>query len=216
MYGEQATDSRPRYDRTHPGFHLNVSMESNSAPLEYRRETNLETGEISVFWTDNRGNWVRRIFVSRTHSAASQGNLPKAIDTYTSFLERYVEHWRENAKELYGMPAVLMEMLVYSEPGLIEFLPALPQDKFGRETLRGVLARGGVTVEELHWNKTLGNVFVTLRSGRAQSLVLRFGVELRFVDAENPADRNLVSKAARGRWRIELPANRSVRLLCRR
>jgi hypothetical protein len=71
-----------------------------------------------------------------------------------------------------------------------------------------------VTVEELHWNKTLGNVFVTLRSGRAQSMVLRFGVELRFVDAENPADRNLVSKAARGRWRIELPANRSVRLLC--
>jgi hypothetical protein len=49
MYGEQATDSRPRYDRTHPGFHLNVSMESNGAPLEYRRETNLETGEISVF-----------------------------------------------------------------------------------------------------------------------------------------------------------------------
>jgi hypothetical protein len=68
MYGEQATDSRPRYDRTHPGFHLNVSMESNGAPLEYRRETNLETGEISVFWTDNRGDWVRRIFVSRTHN----------------------------------------------------------------------------------------------------------------------------------------------------
>jgi len=41
------------------------------------------------------------------------------------------------------MPAVLMEMLVYSEPGLIEFLPVFPQDKFGRGTLRGLLARGG-------------------------------------------------------------------------
>jgi hypothetical protein len=43
-------------------------------------------------------------------SAASQGNRPEAIDTYTSFLERYVEHWRENAKELYGCRGVITDL----------------------------------------------------------------------------------------------------------
>lgn len=57
MYGKKFLGGRPRYDRTHPGFHFLVSTGSNGKPLGYRRETNLETGEISVFWTDNRGDW---------------------------------------------------------------------------------------------------------------------------------------------------------------
>jgi len=121
-----------------------------------------------------------------------------------------------NLDTTFCMPAVLMEMLVYSEPGVVELLPALPHEHFRRGTLRGVLARGGVVVEELHWNKTLGNVFVTLRSDRAQSLVLRFGIELRFVDAGRPGDRKRVTMEDKGRWRIDLPADRSLRLLCRR
>jgi len=68
MYGLDKTKSaRPWYDRTHPGFHLHILTESDGAATAYRRETNLETGEISVFWTDSRGDWVRRICVSRTH-----------------------------------------------------------------------------------------------------------------------------------------------------
>ncbi len=60
-----------------------------------------------------------------------------------------------------------------------------------------MLARGGVVVEQLHWNMTLRRVHVTLRSARAQSLVLRFGIPLRFVDAENPTDRELISRDER-------------------
>ncbi|MCP5114380.1 MAG: hypothetical protein GY953_26420, partial [bacterium] len=67
--GVESTGRRPAYDRTHPGFHLHVSTESSGTPLGYRRETNLETGEVSVFWHDNLGAWVRRVFVSRTHDA---------------------------------------------------------------------------------------------------------------------------------------------------
>ncbi|MCP4456400.1 MAG: hypothetical protein GY809_33505, partial [Planctomycetes bacterium] len=68
LYGKASTGSRPRYDRCHPGLHLHVTTQSNGTPLDYRRETNLTNGEISVFWTDNRGDWVRRVFVSRTHN----------------------------------------------------------------------------------------------------------------------------------------------------
>ncbi|NQV33322.1 MAG: glycoside hydrolase N-terminal domain-containing protein, partial [Phycisphaeraceae bacterium] len=68
LYGDKFGGSRPRYDRCHPGFHVHVTTQSNGTPLDYRRETDLTNGEISVFWTDNRGDWVRRVFVSRTHN----------------------------------------------------------------------------------------------------------------------------------------------------
>lgn len=120
-----------------------------------------------------------------------------------------------NLDSTFSMPAVLTEMLIYSEPGLVELLPALPQDKFKRGTLRGVLARGGIVVEQLHWNKTLGHVKVTLRSERAQSVKLRFGIDLRFVNATNPKDRERVTRDKPGQWSIDLPAGRSVSLNCR-
>jgi len=120
-----------------------------------------------------------------------------------------------NLDSTFSMPAVLTEMLVYSEPGLVELLPALPQDKFRRGTLRGVLARGGIVVEQLHWNKTLGHVKVTLRSERAQSVKLRFGIDLRFVNAANPKYRERVTRDKPGQWSIDLPAGQSVSLNCR-
>ena len=120
-----------------------------------------------------------------------------------------------NLDSTFSMPAVLTEMLIYSEPGLVELLPALPQDKFRRGTLRGVLARGGIVVEQLHWNKTLGHVKVTLRSERAQSVKLRLGIDLRFVNAANPKDRERVTRDKPGQWSIDLPAGRSVSLNCR-
>lgn len=120
-----------------------------------------------------------------------------------------------NLDTTFAMPAVLMEMLVYSEPGLVEALPALPQDRFDRGTLRGVLARGGVTVEELHWNLTLQHVSITLRSARAQSPVLKFGVPVRSVSAVDTDDRGRVRRDdLKHGWRVDLPAGKSVRLIC--
>jgi len=119
-----------------------------------------------------------------------------------------------NLDTTFSMPAVLTEMLVYSEPGLIEILPALPQAMFGRGTLRGLLARGGVVVEELHWNTTLLMVSVSLRSPRTQGLTLRSGIPLRSVTAEDPAEQKLLSRDDKDQWRISLPADKTVRLRC--
>jgi hypothetical protein len=120
-----------------------------------------------------------------------------------------------NLDATFSMPAVLTEMLVYSEPGLVELLPALPKNKLIQGTLRGLLARGGIVVEELHWNTTLGSVIVILRSKESQTVKLRFGVDLRFVNAADPEYKNLVTSDFPGQWNIELPAGKSVRLLCR-
>ena len=118
-----------------------------------------------------------------------------------------------NLDTTFCMPAVLMEMLVYSEPGVVEVLPALPQEKFRRGTIRGVLARGGVTVEELHWNMTLREIRVTLRSRQAQAVTLRSGVQVRFMHLEDANEQQFVTReAGKDGWRIDLPAGKPISL----
>lgn len=84
--GRGGKGTRPWYDRTHPGFHMHVATSSDGQPEAYRRETNLETGEISVFWTDNRGDWARRVFVSRTHDAIVMELIPPTGSTVAAAL----------------------------------------------------------------------------------------------------------------------------------
>lgn len=50
-----------------------------------------------------------------------------------------------------GLPALVIEMLVQSQPNHLELLPALPES-WARGTIRGVRARGGVIVDELDWD----------------------------------------------------------------
>ncbi len=50
----------------------------------------------------------------------------------------------------FGYPAAILEMLVYSAPGRLRLLPALPK-QWAVGTLRGVQTRCGVTVD-LEWD----------------------------------------------------------------
>jgi len=118
-----------------------------------------------------------------------------------------------NLDTTFAMPAVLMEMLLLSEPGAIEVLPAMPKDKFPRGTIRGMLARGGITVELLSWNLPLGRIHITLRSPQAQKITLRSGIRMRYCHTEDPADKDLLApQSGRKGWQVELPADRSVAL----
>lgn len=49
----------------HPGFVLKIDMDADGEIKDYRRISNYETGEIIVRWSDDRGEWERRSFVSR-------------------------------------------------------------------------------------------------------------------------------------------------------
>lgn len=55
-----------------------------------------------------------------------------------------------NADAAHTLPAVLVEALVHSRPGVLWLLPAAPA-ALARGAVRGVACRGGVTVEELTW-----------------------------------------------------------------
>ena len=54
----------------HPGFILSVDMDSCGAVSNYRRSNDYSTGEVLVNWTDGRGEWTRRCFVSRDANVA--------------------------------------------------------------------------------------------------------------------------------------------------
>jgi alpha-L-fucosidase 2 len=49
----------------HPGFEMKISTPKDGEIKNYSRICNYRTGEIVVKWTDNRGDWERKSFVSR-------------------------------------------------------------------------------------------------------------------------------------------------------
>ncbi|TWF75325.1 glycosyl hydrolase family 65 [Pseudonocardia hierapolitana] len=56
-----------------------------------------------------------------------------------------------NADAAHAIPAVVIEALVDSRPGVVELLPALP-GRWARGRVRGVRCRNRVTIDELAWD----------------------------------------------------------------
>lgn len=100
-------------------------------------------------------------------AAARLGDSDAALRCVESLARDF---WRSNAVSTHdgdaifnvdasGLPAVVIEMLVQSQPGRLDILPALPPS-WASGCVRGVRARGGILVEELNWDT--GSVSVTL------------------------------------------------------
>jgi alpha-L-fucosidase 2 len=77
-----------------------------------------------------------------------------------------------------GIPAIVMEMLAYSRPGVIEVLPALPPS-LTRGAINGMLARTFVRIDKLAWDMEARTVDLTVTSVRKQdvTLIARYGIE---------------------------------------
>ncbi len=56
----------------HPGFKMTIHIPEDGEISNYGRECDFETGEIFVKWTDNRGKWIRKSFVSRKDNVIVQ------------------------------------------------------------------------------------------------------------------------------------------------
>ena len=56
----------------HPGFSMYLKTPEDGAVTNYFRSCNYRTGEIAVKWTDNRGDWERKSFVSRKYNVVVQ------------------------------------------------------------------------------------------------------------------------------------------------
>lgn len=77
-----------------------------------------------------------------------------------------------------GIPTIMMEMLLYSRPGVIEVLPALPPTLV-KGTISGMLARTFARVDRLAWDMDKKSVALTVTSFRKQrvTLIARHGIE---------------------------------------
>jgi alpha-L-fucosidase 2 len=77
-----------------------------------------------------------------------------------------------------GVPAIIMEMLLYSRPGLIEVLPALPSS-LKKGSINGMLARTFARINNLTWDMQKQTVDLTITSLKKQNvtLIARYGIE---------------------------------------
>jgi alpha-L-fucosidase 2 len=77
-----------------------------------------------------------------------------------------------------GIPAIMMEMLAYSRPGVIEVLPALPPSLV-RGSINGMLLRTFARLDKLAWDMGARTVDLTITSVRKQdvTLIARYGIE---------------------------------------
>jgi hypothetical protein len=84
-----------------------------------------------------------------------------------------------------AMPAVLAEMAVYSAPGVVEFLPAMPLS-LKKGTIRGINLYTFAKLKQLEWDLEAGSLKAELSSIRDQKLILRYrkGLKRITIDGE--------------------------------
>ena len=77
-----------------------------------------------------------------------------------------------------GIPAIMMEMLAYSRPGVVELLPALPTSLV-KGSINVMLARTFARINNLTWDIEARTVDLTITSLRKQdiTLIARYGIE---------------------------------------
>ncbi|MEJ2647467.1 MAG: glycoside hydrolase N-terminal domain-containing protein [Sedimentisphaerales bacterium] len=77
-----------------------------------------------------------------------------------------------------GIPTIMMEMLAYSRPGVIEVLPALPPSLI-KGSINGMLLRTFARLNKLAWDMEARTVGLTVTSQKKQNvtLIARYGIE---------------------------------------
>lgn len=112
-----------------------------------------------------------------------------------------------------GLPAVVIKMLLYSQPGQIDLLPALPKE-WPQGKVEGLPCRGQVLIKSLAWD---GNAIrAVLRSSKAQSVAVSIPGKIAGIEiTQGKANLSPVGNAM-DRRTIALPAGQDVQLAIKR
>jgi hypothetical protein len=106
-----------------------------------------------------------------------------------------------------GYPAVVAKMIVYSEPGLVSLLPAMP-DELRQGTVKGILLRGGIKIHSMKWKE--GNIDLELSLLNEQEIIVRLPGEISRIRAEGAVikpgknGQERVVKAEKGQVRLRI------------
>jgi len=83
----------------------------------------------------------------------------------------------------FGISAAILEMLVFSKPGLVKLLPALP-DPWTQGRVCGIACRGDITVD-LEWDRSKGDMHATLISQSDQEVSVKLPWEAKEVEVDS-------------------------------
>jgi hypothetical protein len=166
--------------------------------------------KLDKHWKNNQRGFMSFGLVQLGQASTSLGEGELAYHCLRHLVNRF---WlnnlasMHNARSLFnmdisgGMPAVIIKMLAASDPGKLKLLPALPA-AWPTGAIEGVLCRGQIEIKRLQWDEA--GLEVTLRSGKAQTVVLELPYEISALDgnakvgkAESPRQRTLTLPAAK-------------------
>ena len=89
------------------------------------------------------------------------------------------------------------------------------REQLRQGTVHGLRARGGITLERLHWNIRTHRLELDLCSQKEQTLVLNCQIPLRSVAEIGAGPAGVfISGRDRGEWQVHLPAETRIQLLC--
>jgi len=173
--------------------------------------------KLDKHWKENSSGFMSFGLVQLGQAATTLGEGEIAYECLKSLVNRY---WLNNLASMHnhkslfnmdisgGMPCVIIKMLVASDPGKIQLLPAAPKE-WTTGQIDGVLCRGQVEVKSLAWDAE--GMTVKLVSGKDQKIVLQSPYIIR--DASLIGDVGAVEKfASGGAVRVTLPAGKEVAL----
>ncbi len=154
--------------------------------------------------------------IHRYFTAVRLNDLPDAMHNLRTLMEHgYVTRtlntvhypYRVFCPDLLGaMPAMILEMLVYSDEGFIKLLPAVPED-LKKGELEGVWLYTFAKIEKMKWDMDQGTAVVDLSSLVDQEVDLSFPEGYRKV----LADRETADEDGSG-FRLELRKDKVIRL----
>jgi hypothetical protein len=173
--------------------------------------------KLDAHWRNNSSGFMSFGLVQLGQAATSLGEAELAYQCLKHLVNRY---WLNNLASMHnhkslfnmdisgGLPAVIIQMLVASEPGEVRLLPALPA-VWPSGAIEGVLCRGQVEVQRLAWDGQ--RLKVVLVSGKTQTLKLTCPKPIRSIRIQGEsAQVGETQDALRGLLR--LPEGESVSL----
>ncbi len=171
--------------------------------------------KLDHYWRNNQRGFMSFGLVQLGQAAASLGEGELAYRCLVQLANRY---WLNNLASMHnhrslfnmdisgGMPSVIIKMLVASEPGRLQLLPALPK-AWPTGTIEGVLCRGQIEVRRLQW--TPGGVECAVRSGKDQTVLLDLPAAISGISAQGQGAR-IARAGAPNRRRLTLLAGREA------
>jgi hypothetical protein len=173
--------------------------------------------KLDQHWKTSTTGFMSFGVVQLGQAATSLGEGELAYRCLTNLVNRY---WLGNLASMHntrslfnmdisgGMPAVIIKMLVASQPGRIRLLPALPV-AWPSGTVEGALCRGQIEVKSLKWDT--GRIQVSLVSGKKQTIVLEAPAGIRKISVTEP-DASIDKADQDSARKVSLPAGKSVTL----